>query len=141
MNFSAVFRLAAAAALLLLAFAPARATDPPPGILWDTSSQMVMQGMPFAMPPTKLKLCLPRVWTRPPPSGDQSCVNSNFQRTTTKATWDMTCTGEMPMTGKGEMTFDAEGNYSGAITATAEGMTVKINVSGTKVGTCDKPIS
>ena len=140
MKASLTGRLAAIAALGLLALVPVRADDPP-GILWDTTSQMVMEGMPFAMPPTKLKLCLARVWTRPPPGGDQSCVNSNFHRTTSKATWDMTCTGERAMTGKGEMTFDAEGNYTGGITATSEGMTITINLSGTKVGTCDKPIN
>ena len=133
-------RLAAIASLGLLALVPVRAEDPP-GILWDTSSQMVMQGMPFSMPPTKLKLCLNRVWTQPPPGGDSSCVNSNWVRTPTKATWDMSCTGEHPMTGTGEMTFDAQGNYTGAITATSEGMTITINLSGTKIGTCDKPIN
>jgi hypothetical protein len=134
-------RLAAAALLGLLAFAPISLADDPPGILWNTSSQMVMEGMPFTMPPNSLQLCLPLVWTRPPPGGDKSCVNSNFQRSGNEATWDMTCTGEMPMTGKGEMTFDADGNYTGAINATAEGMTVTIQLSGTKIGTCDKPIA
>jgi hypothetical protein len=33
-----------------------------------------------------------------------------------------------------------EDAYSGAIDATAEGMTMKINLSGKKLGTCDKPI-
>ncbi|MGH8135036.1 MAG: DUF3617 domain-containing protein [Steroidobacteraceae bacterium] len=140
MNTALTGRLAAAASLVLLSLAPAGAEDPP-GILWDTSSQMVMEGMPFTMPPNKLKLCLARVWTQPPPGGDQSCVNTNFQRSPTKATWDMTCTGERPMTGKGEMTFDAEGNYAGSINATSEGMTITIRLSGTKVGTCDNPIN
>ena len=132
--------LMAAASLVLLALAPARADDPP-GLLWDTSSQMVMEGMPFQMPPNKLKLCLAPEWNRPPPGGDSSCVNSNFVRSASKATWDMTCTGDHPMTGTGEMTFDAQGNYTGAIHATSEGMTITINLSGTKVGTCDKPIN
>ena len=134
-------RLAAIASLGLLALAPVRAEDPPPGILWDTSSQMVMEGMPFQMPPNKLKLCLAREWHQPPPGGDSSCVNSNFVRTANRATWDMTCTGDHPMTGTGEMTFDAQGNYSGAIHATSDGMTITINLSGTKVGTCDRPIN
>jgi hypothetical protein len=62
-------------------------------------------------------------------------------RTANKATWDMVCTGERPMTGTGEMTFDAQGNYTGAIHATSEGMTITINLAGTKVGTCDRPIN
>ena len=133
-------RLAAIAALGLLALVPVRAEDPP-GILWDTTSQMVMEGMPFVMPPTALKLCMPGVWTRPPPGGDSSCVNTNFQRTGNKATWTMQCTGERAMTGTGEMTFDAQGNYTGEINAVSESMAMKIKVTGKKVGTCDKPIA
>lgn len=132
-------RFAAAVSLVFMILAPVRAQDPP-GILWNMTSQMVMEGMPFSPPPTKLKLCTPRVWTRPPPGGDQSCVNSNFQRVGNKVTWTMQCSGDMPMTGSGEITFEGTDSYTGAITATAEGMTVTINLSGTKAGTCDRPI-
>src|ERR1700741_1616130 len=132
-------RLAAIAALGSLALAPVRADDLP-GILWETTSQMVMAGMPMAMPPTTLKVCMAREMTRPPPGGDKTCVNTNWQRTANKATWTMQCTGEMPMTGTGEMTFDAQGNYSGAINATADGMSMTIKLSGKKIGPCDKPI-
>jgi len=47
------------------------------GILWEMTSQMVMEGMPMAMPPRTMKLCTARQWTRPPPGGDKTCVNSN----------------------------------------------------------------
>ena len=139
MNMSSIGRLAAAASLVLLALAPAQADDPP-GVLWETTSQMVMTGMPFSPPPTKLKVCTPKVWTSPPPGGDQTCVNTDFQRDGNKATWKMQCSGQMPMTGTGEITFADDGSYAGAINATAEGMTMTINLSGKKVGTCDKPI-
>jgi hypothetical protein len=133
-------RLAAAAALVLLALAPAHADDPP-GVEWEMTSQMVMAGMPFTPPPTKLKVCTPRVWTRPPPGGDSTCVNSDFQRPSpNKMTWTMQCSGQMPMTGTGEITFEGTDSYTGAINATAEGMTMTINLSGTKIGTCDHPI-
>jgi hypothetical protein len=45
----------------------------------------------------------------------------------------------MPMTGTGEVTFAGEDSYTGAINATAEGMNMKINLSGRKLGTCDNP--
>ena len=66
--------------------------------------------------------------------------STNFQRSGNKATWDMQCSGQMPMTGHGEITFESEDAYSGVIDATAEGMTMKINLSGRKLGTCDKPV-
>ena len=133
-------RLAAAVSLVFMALAPVFAEDPP-GIEWETTSQMVMTGLPFSPPLTRLKVCTPRVWTRPPPSGDQTCVNSDFTRVGNKVTWTMQCSGDMPMTGEGEITFQGTDSYTGAINATAEGMTITINLTGTKIGTCDRPIT
>jgi hypothetical protein len=124
----------------LLTLASARADDPP-GVLWETTSQMVMEGAPMAMPATKATVCTAKEWTQPPPGGDQSCVNSNFQRVGNKATWTMQCSGRMPMQGTGEITFDSPDSYTGAINATAEGMVMTIKLSGKKTGTCDKPVS
>lgn len=133
-------RLAAVASLGLLAFAPISLADDPPGVLWQTTSQMEMAGMPMAMPVQTLKLCTKKVWTGPPPGGDRSCVNSNYQRVGNKATWTMVCSGEMPMTGTGEMTFEGTDSYAGVITASAEGMSMTIKLSGRKIGTCDNPL-
>ena len=138
MNMSCIYRLMPATAALLLMFSPARADDPP-GVVWETTSQMAMAGMPMAMPAQHLKLCLPLVWTAPPPGGDQTCVNSNFTRVDNKATWTMVCSGEMPMTGTGEMTFQGTDSYTGVIKAAAEGMSMTIKLSGKKIGTCDNP--
>ncbi len=129
---------AAAATFLLLALTPVRADAP--GILWQTTSQMVMEGLPFSPPPTTLKLCKSAQWNQPPPGGDPSCVTSNYQRVGNKATWTMQCSGQMPMTGTGEMTFAADGSYTGVINAMADGMAMKIVLSGKKIGTCDQPI-
>lgn len=130
--------LAAAGVFLLLVLGPVRAADPP-GVLWQTTSQMVMEGMPMPMPPTTLQVCTAREWKKPPPGGDKSCVTSDFKRVGNKATWTMQCSGEMPMKGTGEMTFESDGSYTGAIKATAEGMAMTIRLSGKKIGTCDKP--
>ena len=134
-------RLAAVASLGLLAFAPVSLADDPPGILWETTSQPVMDGMPMPMPMQKMKLCAPRVWTRPPEGGDRSCVNSNFHLVGNKATWASVCTGEMPMTGVGEMTFGADGSYVGFVKYTAEMMSMTVNLTGKKIGTCDHPMA
>lgn len=140
MNKSLTGSLMATATLMLFALAPVRAADEPPGILWESTSQVVMAGMPFSPPPTTIKICTPRVWTRPPPGGDQSCVNSNYTQVGNKVTWTTQCSGQMPMTGTGEITFDGPDKYTGAITATAEGMSMTINLRGRKLGTCDNPI-
>ncbi len=139
MNIALTGRLAAAASLVLLALAPAQAADPP-GVLWQTTSQMVMEGMPMAFPPQNLQVCAAKEWKKPPPGGDPSCVTSDYKVVGNKATWTMQCSGDEPMTGSGEITFEGPDAYTGAIKATAEGMSMTIKLTGKKVGTCDKPI-
>ena len=132
-------RLAAAAALiLLLVLSPALAADPP-GVLWETTSQMAMAGMPTQMPVQTQKVCSAKNWTKPPPGGDKSCVTSDYRMVGNKATWKMQCSGQMPMQGTGELTFQGTDAYTGAIQATSQGMSMTIKLAGKKVGTCDNP--
>ena len=132
-------RIAAAAALvLLLVLSPALAADPP-GVLWETTSQMAMPGMPMQMPAQTQKVCAAKKWTKPPPGGDSSCVASDYRMVGNKATWKMQCGGQMPMQGTGEINFEGPDSYAGAIVATTQGMNMTIKLSGKKIGTCDNP--
>jgi len=132
-------RFAAAASLVVLfVLSPARAADPP-GVLWETTSQMAMPGMPTQMPAQTAKVCAAKKWTKPPPGGDKSCVASDYKMVGNKATWAMQCGGQMPMQGTGDINFDGSDSYTGAIHATAQGMNMTIKLSGKKVGTCDNP--
>jgi hypothetical protein len=110
-----------------------------PGVLWETTSQPVMEGMPMQMPAQKNTVCAPSTWTQPPPGGDRNCTNSDFQMADSKATWTTQCTGEMPMTGTGEITFQGTDSYSGQIKLTSAAMKMTINLSGKKLGGCDNP--
>jgi hypothetical protein len=132
-------RLLAASSFSMICVAPAFAQDPP-GVLWEMTSQMSMEGMPMSPPPVTMQICTAREWTKAPPGGDKSCVSANFQRTADKASWDMQCSGRMPMSGHGEITFAGGDSYSGVIDAAAEGMAIRIKLSGKKLGTCDKPL-
>ena len=132
-------RTMASVSLLLLAATSASA-DEHPGNLWKSTSQMKMQGM--EMSANTSELCTADEWTQPPPPPpDQACTQTNVQRTETKLTWNVTCTGEMEMTGEGEITFDTPDSYTGTITFPVEGMTVTVELHGEKVGECDNPIS
>ena len=129
-------RLLAAVSMALLA-SPAVAEERP-GNLWKTTSQMSMPGMP-AMPPQTMELCTAKEWNQPPPPPQgQTCTQTNFQHTGNKITWSIACTGEMDMTGEGEITFDDEA-YTGTILFNAGGMTMTVNLTGTKIGECDNP--
>lgn len=129
--------LTPAIVLVLLVLAPVQAADAP-GFLWESTSQVVMEGMPMKPPPRTSKMCAAREWNRPPPGGDPSCVSSNYSRTGNKVTWTVQCSGQMAMTGEGEITLEGD-TYSGQINATANGMSLKILLTGKKIGTCDKP--
>lgn len=141
-------RLPAGALLLacLLAATPGAADETSAaagnaGDLWDTSSQMVMEGMPMSMPARSMKVCARRGSTHPPVGSDpsQKCENSNFQRTDSTVSWTSVCQNP-PMTGEGKITYDSPNSYSGVLKFTSEGHTVTINLTGKKVGTCDKPV-
>jgi hypothetical protein len=131
--------LAVAIGVSCLVVAGARATDEPAGILWETTSRSEMEGMPFKMPAQTLKVCAAKEWTRPPAGGDKNCKTSDYQVVGSKATWTVQCTGEMDMTGAGEMTFEGTDSYTGIVKLTGDGMTMNIKLSGRKIGTCDKP--
>jgi hypothetical protein len=131
--------LAAASTLMLLTLTPARADAP--GVLWQTTSQMVMEGMPFSPPPNTVKICAARdAREPPPPPPGQTCTMSNVQRSDNTVSWDTQCTGEMEMTGHGEITYDSPDSYTGEIKFSAEGMTITTKLTGKKIGECDKPI-
>jgi Protein of unknown function (DUF3617) len=139
-------RRAAAAALVFFTspFAAwALADDPAPatkGDLWETTSQMSMEGAPMKMPATTVKICSPKEWREPPGGADKAhnCKSSNMQTTGNKITWDVKCTGP-DMTGAGEIVREGTDAYNGSIKFASEHGTMTIKLNGKKVGECDNP--
>jgi hypothetical protein len=131
-------RLMAAVSMSILM--TAATADERPGDLWETTSQMSMPGMP-AMPPQTMKLCTAKEWNQPPPPPEgQTCTQTDVQRTDNKITWSVACTGEMEMSGEGEITFESEDSYTGRILFNAAGMTMTVNLTGHKIDECDNPV-
>lgn len=130
-------------ALLILGLPPTLSAQSARGDLWESTSQSSMNvgGMSMPMPPQTQRVCAARTWTRPPVASnpDQNCTTSDFAVAGPRITWTSVCTGQMAMTGKGEITRQGADAYSGTVKyAFAEGaMTVAI--SGKKVGECDSP--
>lgn len=116
--------------------------EQPVGVLWETTSQVSMEGMPYSPPPNKMKLCAAVGAVEPPGSADEErgCVNSDFVRDGSKVTWNSVCAGPPEMTGQGEITYNEdETAYTGAIRyETADGM-ITIQLSGQQAGPCDNP--
>jgi hypothetical protein len=134
-------RALAAASLAVIAFAPAGAQEPEKGVLWETTAQAEIPGMPVQMPAYTTKYCAKEEWTRPPETtqdSSQNCRHTSFEQTPQKVTWTMACDNP-PMTGDGEIHFDGTDAYSGVVRMNAEQMSMTINLSGKKLGTCDNP--
>jgi hypothetical protein len=117
------------------------ASESHPGDLWETTSQMTMEGMPFAMPAHPMKVCARRDATQPPMGSDphQKCENSNFKRSGSTVNWTANCKNP-PMTGEGQITYDGTDSYGGTLKFTSEGHAMTIKLTGRKVGVCDKPL-
>jgi hypothetical protein len=86
-----------------------------PGEYWEITSKMEMPGMPFAMPPTTQKVCIPKGGENDPAktSGDKDCKMTDIKTVGNKTTWKARCDrdGEV-MTGVGEQTTSPKG-YQG----------------------------
>ena len=78
-----------------------------PGEYWEITTKMEMAGMPFAMPATTHKVCLPQGAATDPKHGSNSkdCDVQDMKVVGNKTTWKMRCTqnGEV-MEGTGEAT-------------------------------------
>ncbi len=113
------------------------------GVLWETTSQVTMEGMPFGPPPQTHKLCAPVEWTEPPSADndDRGCVNSAFERDELTVTWTSTCAGPPEMAGQGEIVFedDTAQAYSGKIEYSSDDGIVVIVLGGKVIGSCDNP--
>lgn len=132
-------RLGAACSLLFVALAPARAQEQ--GVLWETTAQTEIAGMPMKMPVVAGKHCAKQEWTEAPATTTdptQNCKNTSYNRTGDKVTWTVACDNP-PMTGDGELTFNGTDSYAGVIRMQASGMNLQMNLTGKKIGTCGNP--
>lgn len=109
------------------------------GDLWETTTQIAMEGMPNMIPAQKRKVCSPKVWTEPPGGMDerQKCTTSDFVATPQKATWKVRCEGPPAMSGTGEITRDGADAYNGTIKLTSSEGSVNIALTGRRAGECD----
>src|SRR5262245_29428077 len=107
------------------------------GDLWETTSQVSMEGMPMRTPANTVKVCSAKEWKQPP-GGRKECKNSNMKTEGNKVTWDVVCTGPA-MTGRGEILLESADAYSGAITFTTDRGNMTVKLTGKKIGECDNP--
>ena len=133
------WRVLAAASLAAAPVAQAGAAEQ--GILWETTAQAEITGMPMKLPPYTGRFCSKETWTKPPETSKDSsenCRTTNFEQTPTQIKWTMTCDNP-PMTGNGEVNFNGTDAYTGFMNMNSEQMAMRVNMSGRKIGTCENP--
>ena len=136
-----VFSSLLAGALPLLQSGAWAQTPAPAGDLWETTSQISMEGMPMQMPQQTVKNCTPHDWTKPPNHSNRSgeCVTSDFKKDGNKTTWTTVCKGHHAMTGKGEIIRNGNDDYTGTIHFTSAQGNMLVKMTGHRIGTCDNP--
>jgi hypothetical protein len=114
-----------------------------PGEYWEITNKMEMPGMPFSMPATTTKVCIPKGGEKDPgkTSGDKSCQMTDVKTSGNKVTWKVRCDHDgQVMTGTGEQTTTAN-SYDGKMQMTSSGkheMNMTMVFSGKRVGgSCD----
>jgi hypothetical protein len=116
-----------------------------PGEYWEFTTKMEMAGMPFAMPATTVKICVPQGGERNPQhmqKKDDNCQVSDVKTSGNKVSWKVRCINEgKVMTGHGESTHERD-RYHGYMQMRGEvdgqTMDMKNTYNARKIGgACD----
>lgn len=112
---------------------------------WEVTMQVEIPGMQVKMPDFKTAQCLTKEQLKDPaqalPQGTQDknndCKVSDYKASGNKATWKMTCTIPMPISGLGEITYAGDA-YDGSMTMTTGIGDMTMKYTGKRLGDCTK---
>ena len=117
---------------------------------WEIKMEMAMEGMPQGMPPITTTQCVTKEEAEDPrkmiPQGPGrgnagDCKVSDYKYVGNKATWSMSCTGQMAMTGTAEVVYGTD-SYTGTMTMnTSRGgkpQTTTLKYNAKRLGDCSK---
>ncbi len=110
---------------------------------WEYTSEVVMEGIPFSVPPTTMRQCLSKKDLVPKTDNDKDCVVKNQQTSGNTVRWTIICKdSDGTSEGKGVITYSGN-SYKGTIKMTAtdkggstEQMTMRL--TGRYLGPCSK---
>jgi hypothetical protein len=113
---------------------------------WETTVQMEMPGMPMKMPAQKVTQCVTKEQLEKPggglPSGAKPgeknpCTVSDHKVEGNRITWKMTCTGDQPMTGTGDIVVDGD-TYTGTMKMTSDQGQMTMHYTAKRLGDCEQ---
>ena len=108
---------------------------------WESVTEMIMEGMPFQIPPTKVTQCLTKQNAIPGSDKDKNCKVISQSTTGNKVTWKVKCVDkETTMEGDGEVTYSGS-SYKGTMAMkmtdkSGKTQNMKMNLSGRRIGEC-----
>ena len=110
---------------------------------WEVVMNMEMPNMPMAMPEMKNTQCItPEQLAKDPASGlprgmnqSKECTVSDYKAQGNTLTWKMACTGQMAMTGTGELTFKGD-SYTGLMKMAMPQGEMQMKMAGKRLGDC-----
>jgi hypothetical protein len=134
-------RVMALSVVIASAPLPAVADGPRKDGQWNVTIEMQMPGM--QMPPVKTTQCVTKaeaadpLKSLPKADGGNDCKVSDYKTEGNKISWSMKCTGNRPMSGRGEIVY-ADSSYTGTMTIDSAGQAMTMKYVGTRVGDCSK---
>jgi phage tail tube protein FII len=112
--------------------------------LWEITTEVKMEGMPFQMPPVTHTQCITQEDLVPDTSQaeqtEQKCEVTNLKVKGNTVTYDLTCAGDdHKMTSHSSITYEKD-RMQGSMTATMEpnNMTMGYTMTGRRIGDCPK---
>ena len=112
---------------------------------WEVTMQMEMPGVDVKLPDFKSTQCITKEQLKDPaqalPQGIQDknndCKVSDYKPSGNKATWKLTCTIPVPISGSGEITYTGD-TYDGSMTMTTGAGDMTMKYKGKRLGDCVK---
>jgi hypothetical protein len=129
------------AALLVLSFA-ATSAQAAPGMKdgqWEIATTIEMPGLPFQPPPVTITHCYTKEDVQNQkvvPEPEKNCKVTDMKTTGSKVSWKIVCTGKNAAKGEGEIAFQGDSAYEGAMKMDTEGMTMTSRYSAKRLGPC-----
>ena len=125
----------------LIAFAGAAHADIEPG-QWEMTVTTSVEGMPGGMAPVTQTRCLTREDARDPTrliGAGAGCEFSNRRDSGAEITFNVACTGQVPMSGSGAVRYSAQ-NVDGTLELTAnlgnQSLLTRSRLTGRRLGDC-----
>ena len=107
---------------------------------WEMTVTTTIEGMPGAMAPITQSRCLTEAEAKDPSrliGAGAGCVFSNKQDTGSQITFDVSCTGQVPLSGSGAVRYTAQ-SVDGTLdlTATNPRIVTRSQLAGKRLGEC-----